>query len=140
MNRRILGRNPIRVLDNSTTVTSPVLAGVAVDVTYFRHVVFQLYSSGSANATVKFAVSMSLNQPNFAAAQSPTNVYTFVQVKDLQNPGTGINGNTGIPFAGTDAFYTCEVNTDLIKWFCPVVTAQSAGHVFVDLCAANDSN
>ena len=130
----------IRILDNATVVTSPVVAGVPVNVEHFRNVCFQLFSSGSANFTVKFAISYSTIQPNFAAAASATNVWSYVQVKDLQNPGTGINGTTGIVYSGTDAVTSCEVNTDYIRWFCPIITAQSAGHIFIEMNAANDAN
>lgn len=138
MIRPLLGL--IRVLDNATVVTSPVLAGIPINVEHYRNVCFQIYSSGNANFTVKFAISYSPTAPNFAAAASSTNVWSYVQVKDLQAPGTGINGNTGISYTGTDVVTSCEANTDFIKWFCPIITAQSAGRVFIDLNAANDAN
>lgn len=129
-----------RILDNATVVTTPVLKGVPVNVEHYRNICFQLYSSGSANFTVKFAISFSRECPDFGAAASATNVWSYVQVKDLQAPGTGINGSTGITYSGTDSVTSCEVNTDFVRWFCPIITAQSAGHVYIDMDAANDAN
>lgn len=128
---------PKQGLQKVLSAVATTTAGVPLDVTNYRHVVFQLYTSGSATCTVKFAVSMSNAVPNFNNAASPTNVWTYVQVKDLDT-AAAINGDTGIPATGTDIIKTCEVNTNYVKWFCPIVTSISAGSVSMDMDAIND--
>ncbi len=123
----------IKMLD-AATVTGP---GVPLDVSNYRTIVFQLFTSGSANVTVKFAASMSLQKPDFSIAASATNVYDFMQVNWLNNDSS-VPGATGVVVAGTDTIKLFEVNTNLIKWFCPIVTAHSAGAVSVEMDAANN--
>lgn len=124
----------IRVLDKTATGV-----GSYVDVSNYRDVVYQISSSGSANFTVKFKASLSLAVPDFSAAASATNAWFYVQSKDLNNQAS-YDGNVGVVFTGTDQVLGCEINTNLIKWLCPQVTAISAGHVYVDLDAVNDTN
>lgn len=103
-------------------------SGLIFQVEDFQHVLLALSSASSANFTIKFQASNSDTAPNFASAQSVTNRWDYVQVKDLQN-NSAINGDTGVAFAGTDDVRLFEVNTNGQKWFCATITALSVGTV-----------
>jgi len=94
----------------------------------FRHVALTLASASNANFTIKFQISNSKDAPDFSSARSATNRWEYVNVKDLQN-NTGIDGDTGIAFAGTDDVRMVEVNTNGQRWICATITALSAGNV-----------
>jgi len=100
----------------------------------FRNLMMTLSSASNANFTIKFQGSMSDTVPNFAAAQSNTNRWDYIQVKDYQNNAT-IDGDTGIAFAGTDDVRIVEANTNGLKWICAVITARSAGAISLRLQA-----
>ena len=94
----------------------------------FRHLVLALHTSGSANFTVKIQGSISEDMPDFSAAQSVSNQWDYVQIKDLQN-GSSIGGDTGVAAAGTDDHRLFEVNTNGLRWLCAEITAYAAGEV-----------
>jgi len=100
----------------------------AVLVQDYQHVIATLSSSWSANFTIKFQWSTQLEQPNFASAQSPTNAWDYIQVKDYQN-NASIDGDTGITFAGTDDVRMVELNTNNLRWIWATITARSAGNI-----------
>ncbi len=102
--------------------------GLPILVEDFKDVLLTLYSASSANFTVKFQASNSDVCPDFGSAQSETNRWDYIQVKDLQN-NSAINGDTGVAFAGTDDVRQFEANTNGQKWICAVITAISAGEV-----------
>ena len=52
-----------------------------------------LSTASSANFTIKFQGSMSDTAPTFSAAQSNTNRWDYIQVKDYQN-NSSIDGDT----------------------------------------------
>lgn len=112
-------------------------AGVALDVSNYKSVNFDLSTSGSANATIKFAISNRFEQPDFSSPASSSNFYTFVQLADIQND-SAVNGNTGIVLTGTDVQRSYEVNANYVKWICPIVTAYSAGAITITADAVND--
>ncbi len=94
----------------------------------FRHVQLTLASASSANFTIKFQISNSQALPDFSSARSATNIWEYVQVKDLQN-NAAIDGDTGVAFAGTDDVRMFEVNTNGQRWINATITALSAGTV-----------
>lgn len=102
--------------------------GLIINVEDFQHVLLTLSSASSANFTIKFQASNSDTAPDFGAAQSVTNRWDYIQVKDLQS-GSAINGDTGVAFAGTDDVRLFEVNSSGQKWLCATKTASSAGAV-----------
>lgn len=104
--------------------------GLAMDVESYMHVLLTISSQTSANFTVKFQVSMSDTCPDFSAAQSATNEWDYLQIKNYQD-GSTVNGDTGVAFAGTDDVQIYEANTNGMKWICATVTARSAGSVNV---------
>jgi len=112
-------------------------AGVALDVSNYKEIGIQVYTTGTTTATIKFAVSRSLVQPNFASAPSATNVYDYVDITPL-NSQTPIVGGTGIAITGTDIIKLYQIDTNFVKWICPIVSGYSAGSINCDLDACND--
>lgn len=100
----------------------------------FQHIMLALSSQSSANFTIKFQGSFSDVCPAFGSAQSATNRWDYIQVKDYQN-NAAIDGDTGVAFAGTDDVRLFEFNTNGLKWICATVTARSAGSVNLHLQA-----
>ena len=104
--------------------------GSYFDVRDYQHIVLSVGTASSANLTVKFQGSISDEAPNFAAAQSVSNHWDYVQCKDLEDQAS-IDGDTGFSVTGTDDFRLIEVNTNGLKWINAVVTVRSAGSVTV---------
>jgi len=105
-----------------------------IDVSDFRHAVISYATDGGADAnlTVKICGSIEDTAPTFTDAQSVTNMYDFVQVKDLED-GSSIDGDTGIAVAGADDYRQFEVNINGLKWLTARVTARSAGEISVKI-------
>lgn len=107
----------------------------------FRNAVFEFFTTGSFNGTVKIAGSAqsgSSNPANFGATQSPTNEYTFLQIINLDT-GAAVNGATGVTSAGTDLQNKYEININVVKWVCPVLTAWSAGAISMRMVLADNT-
>lgn len=134
MSRFLLGQGPVKVL-NAVTANGN---GSAYDVSSYEQVMLQLHTTGSTTATIKFAVSMQLIQPDFSIAPSNTNVYDFVDITPLNNQATPIVGGTGIVIAGTDIVKIYAVDSKFIKWICPIVSGYSAGTISCEMNAANN--
>jgi hypothetical protein len=103
----------------------------------FRHAVISVHTSGNANYTLKFAGSIAEPAPNFANAQSVSNQYDFVEVKDLQD-GSAVDGDTGITSAGTDDNRLFEVNINGLQYITSRITAISSGAITVKIRLYND--
>lgn len=101
-------------------------SGVAMKVTDWEHILITLSSQDSANFTVKFQGSHSDTCPAFGSAQSATNEWDYIQIKDYQN-NSAIDGDTGVAFAGTDDVRLFEFNTNGLNWVTATITARSAG-------------
>lgn len=95
-----------------------------------RHLMLAISSANLANLRVRVKGSISQDQPDFTGAQSPTNQWGYVMLKDL-NDGATINGDAGVVYAGTDALNFVEVNTNGIKHLCVEVDNYVAGDVSV---------
>ncbi len=102
--------------------------GVAMKATDWQNILITLSSQSSANFTIKFQGSQSETCPDFSAAQSATNEWDYIQVKDYQN-NSAIDGDTGVAFAGTDDVRMFEFNTNGLTWVSATITARSAGSV-----------
>jgi hypothetical protein len=116
-----------------------VLAPKILFVPDFANIILSFVTSGSFNGTIKLAGSLgkpvvlpsdkqSEDTPNFGATQSASNPYQYVQLINLDT-AAGVNGATGITSAGTDLNTQYEVNINAIKYFCPILTAWSAGTI-----------
>lgn len=115
-------------------------AGVALDVSNYDFVTLQMYTTNSASATIKFAVSMSLKKPNFSIAPSATNVYDFIQLTWLNNETTVVVGSTGIVLTGTDIIKLYAVDTSFVRWICPIISGFTAGKISCDIDGAAHSS
>ncbi len=59
--------------------------GKAYPVADWQHIMLTLISASSGNFTIKFQGSFSDNMPDFSAAQSATNCWDYIQVKDYED-------------------------------------------------------
>ncbi len=77
------------------------------------------------------------SSPNFAASQSVTNMWSFIEVIDLEN-GAPIRGNTGIALVAVDNYRIFGININGLLWLNARVTARTAGNVTVKVLLFND--
>lgn len=91
----------------------------------YDHVALVLAGSGTAGGTIKVQASLQQDKPDFSAAASPTNLWEYIQVKDLIT-NSAIDGATGVVFSA-DGVKHLEVNTFGIRWINLEVSAWSAG-------------
>ena len=103
----------------------------------FTHAIVSVHTTDSTNCTLKFAGSIAEEAPDFAAGQSPTNSYEFVQVKDLED-GSTLDGDTGLVLSGTDDNRLFEINTNALRFITARITAISAGAVTVKVRLYNN--
>jgi hypothetical protein len=102
--------------------------GSAILVENFDHIGLTLASDTNATFTVKVQGSQQNTLPAFESAQSATNQWDYVQVKDLED-GSAIDGDTGIAFTDDDV-RQFEVNTNGLRWVNVVVTAYTDGKIY----------
>lgn len=93
----------------------------------FRNAVFQLHSIAASDQVIKFVISNQENKPDFTAASSATNLWSYAQAIDL-NDGTAIVGTTGYTFVGI-ADKAFEVNTNAQTWVGVLITTGTAGAI-----------
>lgn len=106
----------------------------------FKHAVLTIDSESSFNGTVKFQGAqhdVSNAAPDFAAAQSASNPWEYVEVIDLED-GSAIDGDTGIGATGTDIHRQVEINTNGLRYLSARLTARSAGTVTVKVRLYNE--
>lgn len=90
-------------------------AGSAQFAQDWRHAIVTVNTEGSFDGDIRFQISTQEDMPDFDAAQSEDNRWSYVQLKDLAN-GNSIQGSNGISPAGTDVNQSYEVNTNGIMW------------------------
>lgn len=122
-----------RIYQNYTILNAKATtgAGTAVNVQDYGHLVIWLATDGGGDAalTVKIQGSISVDEPNWDSAQSVTNEWDYLDVKDLQDDAS-IDGDTGIAVATADDYRLLKVNNDGgLKWLNVVVTARSEGEI-----------
>ncbi len=101
-----------------------------------RNITLALSSDTHATFTVKFQASDSKTCPDFSAAKSPTNVWDYVQVKDLQD-NSATNGDTGVPFADDDV-QRFEINQNASRWVNAEVYAYTDGKIYLTATGWSD--
>ena len=133
---------PIKSLSGATANG----VGSFVDVRDYKNVTITVYTSGSTNATIKFAVSNALKVPTFSSAPSTTNVYDYVQISPVNSQLTAnlLSGSTGIVLTGTDIVKLYEVNSfnDAVsfRWLCPIISGYTTGTITVEITGSADVN
>lgn len=105
-------------------------SGNVIDVSDYDHVVIAVHTADSANLTMKVQGSIADTAPTWANAQSVSNPWDYVQIKDLED-GSSVDGDVGFAPAGTDDHRLFEINVNGLKWLNLIVTARSAGSVTV---------
>ena len=110
----------------------------------FRNAVLALGTASSANLTIKVKGGIVMQSaeelpvdPDLSAARSASNIWDYVQVVDLQD-GSGIAGDTGIAWAGTDDYRLVEINVNSVDYISVEVTARSAGSVSAFVTLTNN--
>lgn len=119
-------------LDAANEYTPMVLS------TDFRNAIFTLTAADSAACTIKFYQSTTEDRPNLGAAVSATNVYSTVQVVNLED-GQGIEWDTWVVYAwSSDGVHTYEMNTNANRWVGCIMTARAAGSVKITVALADN--
>lgn len=101
--------------------------GKVIDTDSYRFVLFTLSSSDTGNFVLKFQGSMSNTAPDFSSAQSVTNRWDYIQVKDLQ-AGTTVDGDTGVTWTADDVV-RYETVFSGYKWICATLTTYNTGKI-----------
>ena len=110
--------------------------GTAINCKDYKNAVITIVTTASANFTVKAAGSIQGDDlaaeaaPNFAAASTPTNQWSLIQMIDY-NDGATVDGDTGVSSAGTDISRTLEMNINGLEWIDFNVTDYVAGKITV---------
>ncbi len=122
-------------IDNQATTG----AGSALQVADDQDVVATIDTDGGGDAalTVLFQISNQSVEPDWGAAQSAANRWTYCQVIDYFD-GSAKNGNVGIAAASADVHKQVEFNTNGMKWANATVSARTVGEVTVYLKAFNN--
>lgn len=106
----------------------------------FRHVIFSLFTGGSATTTVKVAGSIGkLNgdMPNFGGTQNAANPYSYMASINLQD-GASVAGDTGVVVAGTDFARQYEVNVNGLKYVTMYPISWTQGSITIKAQVFND--
>lgn len=127
----------VDITDAGTGTHTAVLKGRTKFVLGFRHLELHLDTSGTATMTAKVQGSMQETMPDFNAAQSPTNRWDYIEIKDLQD-GAAIDGDTGVAQAGADDHRVFEINTNALRWVNVAITSWTQGLTRWGLSAVND--
>lgn len=113
----------------STTSANGLLGAITLSVKEFRNVQFQLYTATLSDYTLKFVMSMQEAAPDFTAASSGTNLWSYVQEVNLAT-GNFIPGATGIVVVG-ESTIAGEINANATGaiWIGILLSSYSAGSV-----------
>lgn len=111
--------------------------GLAIPVSGFGNIGIEIYTANNANLTIKAQGTMKEVAPDFSAAASATNVWSYIQMIDYINDGN-INGNTGIVFSGTDGVKHLKMNIDELSFVNFEVSGRTAGNITVLVYACDN--
>lgn len=111
-------------------------ASAAISMAAFRHIELQLATTGFTG-TVKFAGSNADTAPDFGAAASATNPWSFVQAID-QIDGSTVAGGTGEAYTTDTSVKNLELNVNGMKWIAAIVSGWSVGSLTVKGKGYND--
>jgi hypothetical protein len=124
--------------DDGSGTNSYTLQAKKMNVADYRNIILELNTTDSAAVTIKVKGSSSKEAPNFSNAASPTNIWSYVQIKNINN-GDSINGSTGIALTGTDINGQYEINTNGLSWVTLELSDFSAGKAQV-IATGYDNN
>lgn len=130
-----------------TTILSAVNstgAGNKLLVDDFRHINFVIATNGLGvgdSFTFKVQGSMQDTAPDFDAAKSITNMWDYIDCKDMENTADE-DGDTGITIQDTDDVRQFSVNVDGLKWvtvnLTDITDANASGVATVIVKTYND--
>tara|TARA_R110000868_G_scaffold178700_1_gene418509 strand:+ start:3601 stop:3900 length:300 start_codon:yes stop_codon:yes gene_type:complete len=86
-----------------------------------------LFPAGTPSYTIKFVKSNQEDAPDFTAAVSATNLWTYCDVIDLADQSS-IDGATGVTISGAGS-KSYEYNINGALWFGIVCTAYTSGTI-----------
>jgi len=116
-------------------------AGIALDVSDYRYIVFQVSAALNSSLTFNFQGSVLDTAPDFSATQSESNHWDYIATYDLQTPASVITGDGGVTLNDSSVASNCRLyclNVDLIKWVNVSVSSFTDGNVTVKAACAND--
>lgn len=122
-----ISRNPkAAIILNGVTAT-----GVGANVQGEKHkdCIITVSTANSASCTIKCKIAYGSVAPNFGAAASPTNNWSYAELIELGGDDANIPGSTGIVLTGTDICKSYEVNTNGFDYMTLDVTARAAGTI-----------
>ena len=113
--------------------------GNIINVRDFRHCVLSFHTDGGGDAalTAKVQGSISEDSPTFNSAQSPSNQWDYIQLKDLED-GSSIDGDTGFVVATADDNRLFEANINGLEWLTVRITAITEGELTVTVRLFNN--
>lgn len=126
----------VNITDTGTGTHTYALKGKVFMGVDWRNIQLNLATSNSANLTIKIQGS-DQSDVDFNAAQSPTNRWDYLQIKDLNNNNT-FDGDTGIALTGTDDYRHFEINNNKKLLYCAQITTWVAGKVNLFINGASD--
>lgn len=130
------GGSAVTSTDGGTGTHTFHLKGRKLLVADWKNLQLGFYTTGSANLTVKIQGS-DQDDVDFNAAQSGTNRWDYMQIKDLED-NSSIDGDIGIVLAGTDDNRSFEININSKKYISANLTAWSAGQMNLTVTPFND--
>lgn len=122
------------VLHNAITAAALSVSKLIED---YRHGVIDVISTG-ATGTIKVKVSNQQDEPDFSVASTPTNHWTYVDLKGRNDGGVTVVGTTGIVLSTTTANNSYAINTDAVRWAAVDVEALTAGSLSVLISGATN--
>lgn len=119
--------------------------GTAVDAVYEldtstasqRNIHIRVTGTNTAGFDVRVLGTSSQDKPDFTAAVTPTNEWSYLQT---ENNATGVflAGSVGYTFAA-DGSVELDVNTDVINWIAVEVFNTATGDVKISVVSANNT-
>lgn len=101
--------------------------GSAMNVKDYRHVLIFIATSGvgaGESVTAKCQASIEDVMPDFAATQSISNIWDYMQLVEADS-GLTVDGSTGVTANGSEVLKLYSVNTDGMTWVNFNITALS---------------
>jgi hypothetical protein len=112
--------------------------GNVISVSDFRDAVVSIATSNNANCKIYCQGAIGDVAPNFAAAQSPTNAWDYIELADLSDSSSPVRGTDSVNPAGTDICKLYEVNINELDWVSFWVETYSAGKITINLVAVDN--
>lgn len=103
----------------------------------YRHAVLDIILTGFSG-TIKVKVSNQAEGVDFAAAVTPTNLWSYMDLVGRDDGGGTITGTTGIVTTTVTAVRSYAINSDAVRWIAVDVEARSAGSVSALLSGATN--